>query len=132
MAVVVFVLVTQVFGGDDASTEPNQVAAPGTTATVKTTKKTSTTKKKSTAPDAVPRGSTTVAVLNGTTTTGLAVLPMAFTKGAAAGAMNAIGTTVLGGMITGVLLVLLFAPLFYVLIAQVVDRRRPQPTVATA
>jgi HAE1 family hydrophobic/amphiphilic exporter-1 len=71
-------------------------------------------------------------ILMTSTTTGLAVLPMAFTKGAAAGAMNAIGTTVLGGMITGVLLVLLFAPLFYVLIAQVVDRRRPQPTVATA
>ena len=50
-------------------------------------------------------------ILMTSTTTGLAVLPMAFTKGAAAGAMNAIGTTVLGGMITGVLLVLLFAPL---------------------
>ena len=30
--------------------------------------------------------------------------------------MNAIGTSVLGGMITGTVLVILFAPLFYVLI----------------
>ena len=57
-------------------------------------------------------------ILMTSTTTGLAVLPMAFSTGAAAGAMKAIGTTVLGGMITGVFLVLLFAPLFYVLIAR--------------
>jgi len=49
-------------------------------------------------------------------TTGIAVLPMAFSTGAGAGAMNAIGTAVLGGMITGTILVVLFTPLFYVMI----------------
>jgi HAE1 family hydrophobic/amphiphilic exporter-1 len=66
-------------------------------------------------------------ILMTSTTTGLAVLPMAFSTGAGAGAMRAIGTTVLGGMITGVLLVLLFAPLFYVLIEKTFGRHRPQP-----
>jgi len=50
------------------------------------------------------------------TTTGLAVLPLALSTGAGAGAMVAIGTVVLGGMITGTILVVLFTPLFYVLI----------------
>jgi len=56
-------------------------------------------------------------------TTGLAVLPLAFNTGAGAGAMNAIGTVVLGGMITGTLLVLLFVPLFYVLIEKTFGKR---------
>jgi len=57
-------------------------------------------------------------------TTGLAVLPLAFSRGAGAGAMNAIGTAVLGGMITGTVLVLLFAPLFYVLLETKFSRRK--------
>ena len=55
-------------------------------------------------------------------TTGLAVLPLAITAGAGAGAMNAIGTVVLGGMITGVLLVVLFTPIFYVMIERVFSK----------
>ncbi len=47
---------------------------------------------------------------------GFGVLPMAVTSGAGAGAQNAIGTGVLGGMVTATFLVILFAPLFYVLI----------------
>ncbi|NLX13195.1 MAG: efflux RND transporter permease subunit [Phycisphaerales bacterium] len=58
------------------------------------------------------------------TTTGLSVLPMAFSTGAGAGAMNAIGTAVLGGMITGTILVVLFAPLFYVLIEKMFGRSK--------
>ncbi|MBN1492348.1 MAG: efflux RND transporter permease subunit, partial [Phycisphaerae bacterium] len=57
-------------------------------------------------------------------TTGLSVLPLAFSTGAGAGAMNAIGTAVLGGMITGTILVVLFAPLFYVLIEKTFGRRK--------
>ena len=38
--------------------------------------------------------------------------------------MNAIGTSVLGGMITGTLLVVLFAPLFYVLIEKTFAKRK--------
>jgi len=57
-------------------------------------------------------------------TTGLAVLPLALSTGAGAGAMNAIGTVVLGGMITGTILVVLFAPLFYVLIEKIFGKQR--------
>jgi multidrug efflux pump subunit AcrB len=56
-------------------------------------------------------------------TTGIAVLPMAFSTGAGAGAMNAIGTVVLGGMLTGTILVVMFAPLFYVLIETTFSKR---------
>lgn len=57
-------------------------------------------------------------------TTGLAVLPLALNTGAGAGAMNAIGTAVLGGMITGTILVVLFAPLFYVLIEKIFGKQK--------
>ncbi len=58
------------------------------------------------------------------TTTGLAVLPMAFATGAGAGAMVAIGTAVLGGMITGTVLVVLFSPFFYVLIEKTFGKKK--------
>lgn len=63
-------------------------------------------------------------------TTGLSVLPLAFSTGAGAGAMNAIGTAVLGGMLTGTILVVLFTPLFYVLIEKAFgkQKRRVQDT----
>jgi HAE1 family hydrophobic/amphiphilic exporter-1 len=57
-------------------------------------------------------------------TTGLSVLPLAMNRGAGAGAMNAIGTVVLGGMITGTVLVVLFAPLFYVVIEGSFGKRK--------
>ena len=57
---------------------------------------------------------------------GFGVLPLALATGAGAGAMNAIGTSVLGGMITGTVLVILFAPLFYVLIERIFGKRKPQ------
>ncbi|MBN1417573.1 MAG: efflux RND transporter permease subunit [Planctomycetes bacterium] len=63
-------------------------------------------------------------ILMTSTTTGLSVLPLAFSTGAGAGAMNAIGTAVLGGMITGTILVVLFAPFFYVLIEKTFGRRK--------
>ena len=65
-------------------------------------------------------------------TTGIAVLPLALSTGAGAGAMNAIGTVVLGGMVTGTLLVVLFVPLFYVLIEKTFGKRKPQPAVGIA
>jgi HAE1 family hydrophobic/amphiphilic exporter-1 len=55
---------------------------------------------------------------------GFGVLPLALATGAGAGAMNAIGTSVLGGMITGTALVILFAPLFYVMIQKTFGRRQ--------
>jgi len=65
-------------------------------------------------------------------TTGLAVLPLALSTGAGAGAMNAIGTVVLGGMITGAVLVVLFAPLFYVLIENIFGKRKKREAVKNA
>ncbi len=55
---------------------------------------------------------------------GFGVLPLALANGAGAGAQNAIGTGVLGGMITGTVLVILFAPLFYVMIEKTFGKRR--------
>jgi hydrophobe/amphiphile efflux-1 (HAE1) family protein len=47
---------------------------------------------------------------------GFGVLPMTFASGAGAGAQKAIGTAVLGGVVTSTFLVTIFAPLFYVMI----------------
>lgn len=55
---------------------------------------------------------------------GFGVLPLALSTGAGAGAMNAIGTSVLGGMVTGTMLVLIFCPLFYVVIEKTFGKHR--------
>ncbi|MCX8037486.1 MAG: efflux RND transporter permease subunit, partial [Candidatus Sumerlaeia bacterium] len=55
---------------------------------------------------------------------GFGVLPLTLTTGAGAGAMNAIGTSVLGGMVTGTVLAVLFSPFFYVVIQKVFGRRK--------
>ena len=49
---------------------------------------------------------------------GFGVLPLALASGAGAGGQKAIGTGVLGGMVTSTFLVILFAPLFYVMISK--------------
>jgi HAE1 family hydrophobic/amphiphilic exporter-1 len=54
---------------------------------------------------------------------GFGVLPLAVTTGAGAGAMNAIGTCVLGGMVTATVLVVIFAPLFFVIIERIFGRK---------
>lgn len=54
---------------------------------------------------------------------GFGVLPLAKATGAGAGAQNAIGTSVLGGMITATSLTISFIPLFYVLICQAFGRK---------
>ncbi|OGV63544.1 MAG: multidrug efflux RND transporter permease [Lentisphaerae bacterium RIFOXYB12_FULL_65_16] len=55
---------------------------------------------------------------------GFGVMPLAFASGAGAGAQKAIGTAVLGGVVTSTFLVTLFAPLFYVLIENAFGKRR--------
>ena len=55
---------------------------------------------------------------------GFGVLPLAIAHGAGAGAQMAIGTSVLGGMITGTFLAIFFIPLFYVLVVQVFGRKK--------
>src|SRR5690606_35259457 len=48
----------------------------------------------------------------------LGVLPLAISTGAGSGGRNAIGTSVLGGTLTGTLLGILFVPLFFVLVTR--------------
>jgi HAE1 family hydrophobic/amphiphilic exporter-1 len=55
---------------------------------------------------------------------GFGVLPLVLANGAGAGAQNAIGTGVLGGMVTSTFLVTLFAPLFYVIIYKALGKHR--------
>jgi len=55
---------------------------------------------------------------------GFGVLPLAIASGAGAGAMKAIGTSVLGGMVTGTFLAIFFIPLFFVLVVQVFGRKQ--------
>ena len=55
----------------------------------------------------------------------LGVLPLAIAHGAGAGGQVAIGTAVIGGMLSATALALLFVPLFFVLIARRV--RPPEP-----
>jgi len=44
------------------------------------------------------------------------VLPLAISKGAGSGAMNAIGTAIEGGVIAGTFINILYVPLFFVLV----------------
>jgi HAE1 family hydrophobic/amphiphilic exporter-1 len=55
---------------------------------------------------------------------GFGVLPLALASGAGAGAQQAIGIGVLGGVVTSTFLVIIFAPLFYVLIYKLLGRHR--------
>jgi hydrophobe/amphiphile efflux-1 (HAE1) family protein len=57
---------------------------------------------------------------------GFGVMPMAFATGAGAGAQKAIGTAVLGGVVTSTFLVTLFAPLFYVYIFRIFRGKEPK------
>jgi len=60
---------------------------------------------------------------------GFGVLPLALASGAGAGAQKAIGTAVLGGVVTSTFLVTLFAPLFYVLIEKTFGKQHRQQVV---
>jgi HAE1 family hydrophobic/amphiphilic exporter-1 len=63
---------------------------------------------------------------------GFGVLPLALATGAGGGAQNAIGTSVLGGMITATFLAIFFIPLFYVIVVRLFGeskrRRIQQPS----
>ena len=58
------------------------------------------------------------------------VLPLALSTGAGSGSRRAIGTGVLGGMLSATVLGLLFVPVLYVLIRSLFDRRRGADSVA--
>jgi len=63
---------------------------------------------------------------------GFGVLPMAIANGAGAGAQKAIGTAVVGGVVTSTLLVTLFAPLFFVMIEKTFGKRSKKLQVQSA
>jgi len=54
---------------------------------------------------------------------GFGVLPLAIASGAGAGAQKAIGTSVLGGMITATFLAIFFIPLFFVAVSRLFGRK---------
>jgi len=60
---------------------------------------------------------------------GFGVLPLALATGAGSGAQRAIGTGVIGGVVTSTLLVILFAPLFYVMIYRALGKQRKNVTM---
>jgi len=60
---------------------------------------------------------------------GFGVLPLALASGAGSGAQRAIGTAVLGGMVTSTFLVTVFAPLFYVMIYKALGKHRKRVTM---
>src|SRR5690606_3806507 len=53
----------------------------------------------------------------------LGVVPLAIATGAGAGSSHAIGTGVVGGMLTATVLVLFWVPLFYVMVSSIFSRR---------
>jgi len=63
---------------------------------------------------------------------GFGVLPLAIAHGAGAGAQVAIGTAVLGGVITSTFLVTIFSPLFYVVIEKKFGRGSKQRAAESA
>ena len=56
----------------------------------------------------------------------LGVLPLAISTGAGAGSRVAIGTGVIGGMISATILAIFFVPLFFVLIMRYFTKYRPR------
>jgi len=57
-------------------------------------------------------------------------LPLALTKGAGAGAQNAIGTAVTGGLLSATFIDLLFIPFFFVLVSRMFARKGKAPAAA--
>lgn len=53
----------------------------------------------------------------------LGVLPLMLSKGAGAGAQNALGTAVVGGMVSGTVLAIFFVPLFFVVVQKLFGRQ---------
>ena len=62
---------------------------------------------------------------------GFGVLPLTLANGAGAGAQKAIGTAVLGGVVTSTFLVTIFAPLFYVLIEKTFGKQGKREAAKT-
>jgi multidrug efflux pump len=61
----------------------------------------------------------------------MGVLPLAISGGASSGSKHAIGTGVVGGMMTATFLAIFFIPLFYVVVSSVFEKRK-KTSVATS
>jgi HAE1 family hydrophobic/amphiphilic exporter-1 len=59
---------------------------------------------------------------------GFGVLPLTISRGAGAGAQQAIGTSVLGGMLTATFLAIFFIPLFFVMVVQLFGKKKSRRT----
>jgi multidrug efflux pump len=62
----------------------------------------------------------------------LGTLPLAIASGAGSASQRAIGTAVIGGMITAVALAVLFVPAFFVVVRRVFKSGRPKPAPGVA
>ncbi|MBX8548710.1 efflux RND transporter permease subunit [Pseudomonas cichorii] len=61
----------------------------------------------------------------------LGCVPLVLSNGAGSGAQNALGTAVIGGMLSGTLLAIIFVPLFYVMVSQLFHgKRSPEAVLA--
>jgi multidrug efflux pump subunit AcrB len=60
----------------------------------------------------------------------LGVLPLVLGSGAGAGAQHALGTAVIGGMLSGTILAIFFVPLFFVLVLGMFKRKPAEPASA--
>jgi hydrophobe/amphiphile efflux-1 (HAE1) family protein len=59
---------------------------------------------------------------------GFGVLPLVIASGAGAGAQKAIGTSVLGGMVTATFLAIVFIPLFFVMVTRIFGKKTDRQT----
>jgi multidrug efflux pump len=57
----------------------------------------------------------------------LGVVPLALNSGAGSGAQNAVGTTVVSGVLSATALSLFFTPLFFVLVTRLFSKKRTRP-----
>jgi len=60
----------------------------------------------------------------------LGVLPLMLNKGAGAGAQNALGAAVVGGMVSSTILAIFFVPLFFVIVQKLFGRKAYVPAAA--
>ncbi|MBY5979655.1 efflux RND transporter permease subunit [Ferrimonas balearica] len=63
---------------------------------------------------------------------GFGVLPLALSSGAGSGAQNAVGTGVIGGVITATFLGVFFVPLFFVFVSRLAHRKQTSPPAPEA
>lgn len=59
---------------------------------------------------------------------GIGVVPLFLATGAGSGSQNAIGTSVLGGVVSATILGVFFIPMFYVWVRSIIKAKEPNDT----